>query len=98
MLEGSGVGTRGHAMQGGPDGVCGAPRLAALMAGRKSRALGAEESTPVVTPCLCPGSASTADRLEGWGWLSCPDGSLAEGGYKPPGILMGNHMVPVKKC
>lgn len=71
MLEGSGVGTRGHAMQGGPDGVCGAPRLAALMAGRKSRALGAEESTPVVTPCLCPGSASTADRLEGWGWLSC---------------------------
>ena len=65
VLEGSGVGTRGHAMQGGPDGVCGATRLAALMAGRKSRALGAEGSTPGVTPCLCPGSASTADRVGG---------------------------------
>lgn len=69
VLEGSGVGTRGHAMQGGPDGVCGATRLAALMAGRKSRALGAEGSTPGVTPCLCPGSASTADRVGGGG---CP--------------------------
>lgn len=64
-LEGSGVGTRGHAMQGGPDGVCGAPRLAALMAGRKSRALGAEGCTPEVTPCLCPGDASTADQVRG---------------------------------
>ena len=52
VLEGSGVGTRVHAMQGGPDGVGGAPRLAALMAGRKSRALGAEGS-PQRSPHAC---------------------------------------------
>lgn len=68
VLEGSGVGTRVHAMQGGPDGVGGAPRLAALMAGRE-QGFRSGGSTPSGHPMLVPRRASTADRVGGW--LSC---------------------------